>query len=128
MADLSRERDDEMGQRERERRNRLVQTLAPRVGVGLVRAGLGLGCAICVTTSTFIFEMASQNHVCPLDKSDFEETIMISNIYFAWIVIVSKLQSSSTPFAVIINANYDHLSLFPCCQSIVTWSFLLIHV
>ena len=30
----------------RERRSRLVQTLAPRLGVGLVRAGLGLGCSI----------------------------------------------------------------------------------
>ena len=30
----------------RERRSKLVQTLAPRLGVGLVRAGLGLGCAI----------------------------------------------------------------------------------
>ena len=31
---------------ERERRSRLVPTLAPRLGVGLGWAGLGLGCAI----------------------------------------------------------------------------------
>ena len=37
-----------MSQRERERRSRLVQTLVPRVGVGLGRAGMGLGCAICL--------------------------------------------------------------------------------
>ena len=30
----------------RERRSKLVPTLAPRLGVGLGRAGLGLGCAI----------------------------------------------------------------------------------
>ena len=32
--------------REREREEKLVPTLAPRLVVGLGRAGLGLGCAI----------------------------------------------------------------------------------
>ena len=41
MADLSAERVQSV-----QRRGKLVPTLAPRLGVGLGRAGLGLGCAI----------------------------------------------------------------------------------
>ena len=48
MADLSAERETvQRKHREyRDRRSKLVLTLAPRLGVGLGRAGLGLGCAI----------------------------------------------------------------------------------
>ena len=51
MADLresaeSAERERESPEREREGRSKLVQTLVPRLRVGLGRAGLGLGCAI----------------------------------------------------------------------------------
>ena len=41
---MQRERERERVQRER--RSKLVPTLVPRLGVGLGRAGLGLGCAI----------------------------------------------------------------------------------
>ena len=52
MADLSPDR-----QRQTDRRCMLVHTLAPSLGLGLGRAGLGLGCAITLCCHIFVLKV-----------------------------------------------------------------------